>query len=45
MQFFSKCPDTEELFTALQKFCAFTLNPNPKEIFSDQHPRVETLEV
>jgi CheY-like chemotaxis protein len=31
MQFFTKSADTDELFTALQKFCAFTHNPNPAE--------------
>ncbi len=31
IQFFTKSSDTDELFTALQKFCAFTHNPNPPE--------------
>lgn len=31
MRFFIKSSDTEELFTALQRYCAFTHNPNPIE--------------
>jgi hypothetical protein len=31
MQFFTKCPDTEEFVTAIKKFYAFNHNPNPSE--------------
>ena len=32
VRFFIKSFDTQELFTALQKFCAFSINPNPAEL-------------
>lgn len=32
MRFLKKSADTEALFAALQKFCAFTHNPNPEEV-------------